>query len=633
MPYLHLPVQSGSDAILAAMNRHYTQAELPGLVDRLRTRDAGPRALDRRHRRVPRRDRGGLRGHARGRARRRLRPGVHVHLLARGGHAGGDDGATRCRARSSRSASTGSSSSFRPRRCEEPRRSSAPCSLCSSRASSKRDERMLIGPHAQQQGRARARARRHDGADGLRGPHRRRRDRRGADLVPRWHARVLTRSARLAPDRGYMRPVSTAASRGGSHVADTVFGIIAPHPPILVRAVGGARGRRHAGFPRGAAQPRRALARFEPETVVVMSPHAPALSDAFVVDGARRACGARSRSSATRRPYAVAGRPRARPALLGELEAHGIPFVARVGLAPAPGLARPRHPRAALLPRPDQGDRPRGPVALLACRYERAPRLGRPCESAAAQLGRRVAFVASGDCSHRLTPDAPAGYSPRGAELDAGSSRACEAGTSRRARRRRPGPDRSGRGVRPALVHHARRLRGRRPGAHARARLRRSVGRRLPDRARRRDALALHDTLAACRAPGDTGSGRQGRHAGDDESEIVALARASDRAYVRDGASARRPHRSTDAEYPARAGAFVSLHREGDAARLHRHDRCPPATRSPRRSCQRDRGRDARPALPAARTPTSSPTSTSRSTCSTRPSVHDSTTSIPRATA
>jgi len=35
MPYLHLPVQSGSDAILKAMNRHYTQASYLGLVERL----------------------------------------------------------------------------------------------------------------------------------------------------------------------------------------------------------------------------------------------------------------------------------------------------------------------------------------------------------------------------------------------------------------------------------------------------------------------------------------------------------------------------------------------------------------------------------------------------------------------
>jgi len=37
MPFLHLPVQSGSDRILAAMNRRHTRAEYLALVERLRT--------------------------------------------------------------------------------------------------------------------------------------------------------------------------------------------------------------------------------------------------------------------------------------------------------------------------------------------------------------------------------------------------------------------------------------------------------------------------------------------------------------------------------------------------------------------------------------------------------------------
>ena len=36
MPYLHLPVQSGADRILAAMNRRHTAADYLELVDRIR---------------------------------------------------------------------------------------------------------------------------------------------------------------------------------------------------------------------------------------------------------------------------------------------------------------------------------------------------------------------------------------------------------------------------------------------------------------------------------------------------------------------------------------------------------------------------------------------------------------------
>jgi aromatic ring-opening dioxygenase LigB subunit len=44
--------------------------------------------------------------------------------------------------------------------------------------------------------------------------------------------------------------------------------------------------------------------------------------------------------------------------------------------------------------------------------------LGRALAGAAAGLEKHIAIVASGDMSHRLTPDSPAGYDPRARQFD-----------------------------------------------------------------------------------------------------------------------------------------------------------------------------------------------------------------------
>src|SRR5665648_922121 len=69
------------------------------------------------------------------------------------------------------------------------------------------------------------------------------------------------------------------------------LGIIAPHPPIMVPAVGGREADVTAASIAAMKQAAAYLVAFDPETVVVMSPHSPAASDAFLIDTAPTASG------------------------------------------------------------------------------------------------------------------------------------------------------------------------------------------------------------------------------------------------------------------------------------------------------------------------------------------------------
>ena len=66
-PHLHVPLQSGDDAVLRAMRRRYDLATYARRIELARRRVPGPQPHGRRDRRLPRRGRPCLRAHARGR--------------------------------------------------------------------------------------------------------------------------------------------------------------------------------------------------------------------------------------------------------------------------------------------------------------------------------------------------------------------------------------------------------------------------------------------------------------------------------------------------------------------------------------------------------------------------------------
>lgn len=352
------------------------------------------------------------------------------------------------------------------------------------------------------------------------------------------------------------------------------FGIISPHPPIMVEAVGGTRTSVTSSSIEALHTAARSLAAFDPDTVVIMSPHSPAFADAFLIDTASQATGSFAQFGAPSARYAYRGDPALAQDLLERLTREGIAAADRALDA---RMESGHLDHGVLVPMNflDCGGRwPLVELSLSYLPYEMHRRVGELVAQTAESLGRRIAFVASGDLSHRLTRDAPAGYSPRAASLDAAIV------------------DHVRRGDFVGLMHLDPEIveAGGECGLRSFITLGGFLGERAPTRVLTyegpwgvgymtalagKDAIALAGlkpeqsaasnaaTVAPPDSPATPAAGHKGGSAGEDESEIVALARSTIVEYVRER-RALEPEALTDPSLPERAGTFVSLHRNGE---------------------------------------------------------------------
>ena len=105
--------------------------------------------------------------------------------------------------------------------------------------------------------------------------------------------------------------------------------------------------------------------------------------------------------------------------ILEDALARGVPVGPLDGFAGSHGTG-PRHVGATLLHRARAGPAGEtGPAVLLVPRHaDRMWPLERPSPRPSTPRRDRILYVASGDLSHRLTPEAPAGYDPLGQEFD-----------------------------------------------------------------------------------------------------------------------------------------------------------------------------------------------------------------------
>jgi AmmeMemoRadiSam system protein A len=192
-----------------------------------------------------------------------------------------------------------------------------------------------------------------------------------------------------------------------------IITVLMPHAPVLVPAVGGKRGNQASASVSAMAEAARRVVKAGPETVVLISPHAPRRRGAFAIWAGQRVSGSLAQFGA---PSAAVDLPadETLPGMIAEEAGSRGLEIWR--------LRDAEQDHGAVVPLWHLADAGwRGPTVLIGLNYPGEPglvELGEAIAAAVRRASRPVALVASGDMSHRLQPGAPAGFHPRAKEFD-----------------------------------------------------------------------------------------------------------------------------------------------------------------------------------------------------------------------
>ena len=203
------------------------------------------------------------------------------------------------------------------------------------------------------------------------------------------------------------------------------YGCIAPHPPIMLPQIGKGRETRVADSIAGMEQIRRDLEENKPEVAVIVSPHGTVQPDAMGVVTAPRCQGSMAQWGAEGLEYSFDNDLELVNLLIEETTVPIRP-IGEGGYVLDHGVMVPAFFLSSVLTRI-----PLVVISFSMLSLEAHLTFGRGLCRAAARRGKRVAFIASGDLSHRLLPEAPAGFDPKGRVFDGEVKAAVESLDSR----------------------------------------------------------------------------------------------------------------------------------------------------------------------------------------------------------
>lgn len=191
--------------------------------------------------------------------------------------------------------------------------------------------------------------------------------------------------------------------------------IITPHPPVLLPEVGGGREREIAATDRAMRTAAETVAAWQPDVIIVSSPHTILYRDYFHIAPGDGAVGDMSRFGAPEVRIQASYDTLLREEIIRRAEAEGLH-------AGTLGQRDPELDHGVLIPlyylRKAGVRCPIVRMGLSGFSPLDHYRLGKCVQDAVNALGRRAVFLASGDLSHKLKADGPYGCAPEGPQFD-----------------------------------------------------------------------------------------------------------------------------------------------------------------------------------------------------------------------
>lgn len=191
--------------------------------------------------------------------------------------------------------------------------------------------------------------------------------------------------------------------------------ILMPHPPVLLPEVGKGREQQIAATDRAMRQAAAQVAAWQPDVLIVASPHTILYADYFHISPGKAAAGDMAAFGARQLRIKAAYDAPLRDGIIRRAEQAGL-------AAGTLGQRDPALDHGVLIPlyylQKAGVTCPIVRIGLSGFPALAHYRLGQCIAQAVDELGRRAVFVASGDLSHKLKEDGPYGFAPDGPKFD-----------------------------------------------------------------------------------------------------------------------------------------------------------------------------------------------------------------------